>query len=107
MKDITQQWKALANKRKIKSEDIAALCIYRALVKNKGKEVAIAKLRKAFSPITNPIKLNNGAESYSALAYALRMVKYSQVLTWIDNEEDKNAIIAMSREISIRGKEIL
>lgn len=106
MKDIRQQWKALAEKREIKSEDIAALCIYRALVKNEGKEGAISRLRKSFNPVTNPVKIENGAAPYFALSTALWSVKYSTLLVWLD-EEDKAAVVALSKEIKIKGKEIL
>jgi hypothetical protein len=106
MKDIRQQWKALAEKREIKSEDIAALCIYRALVKNEGKEGAIARLRKSFNPVTNPVKIENGAAPYFALSTALWSVKYSTLLTWLD-EEGKTAVVALSKEIKIKDKEIL
>lgn len=106
MKDIRQQWKALAEKREIKSEDIAALCIYRALVKNEGKEGAILRLRKSFNPVTNPVKIENGAAPYFSLSTALWAVKYSTVLTWLD-ETEKQSLIAIAKEIKIKDKEIL
>lgn len=106
MNNISQQWKAFAKKREIKSGDIAALCIYRALAENEGKEGAIRRLRKSFSPITNPVKIENGAAPYFALSTALWSVKYSILLTWLD-EKDKNEIVSLSKEIKIKGKEIL
>lgn len=100
MKDIRQEWKALAANRAIRSEDIAALCIYRALVKNEGKEGAIARLKKSFKPITNPVKLDNGAQPYYSLATALFSVKYSKVAGWLD-EENKSTLVYISREINV------
>jgi hypothetical protein len=98
MKDIRQNWKALAAKRLITKEDIAALCIYRALVKEQGKEGCISRLRKSFIPITNQKKLNNGQYAYSSAYYALLHVKYSTVMSWID-EEDKEKVLALAKEI--------
>lgn len=87
MKDIRQNWKALAADRKIKSEDIAALCIYRALVKEQGIEGALSRLRKSFKPITNPIKLANGADPNLSLKNALWSTKYSAFKDWLPEEE--------------------
>lgn len=106
MKDIRQQWKALAQKREINREDIAALCIYRALVKEQGKEGAIFRLHKSFKPITNLVKLENGAYPYGALDIALWMIKRSTFITWLD-EEEKEKLLALAKEIKIKGKEIL
>lgn len=105
MKDIRQQWKALAAERKIKSEDIAALCIYRALVKNEGKEGAIARLRKSFNPVTNTIKIQNGAAPYYALSVSLWRVKHSSLFSWLSDEE-KETLVAISRDIKVRTGDI-
>jgi hypothetical protein len=106
MTDIRQQWKALAAERKITRGDIAALILYRTLVKGQGKEAAIAKLRKSFIPIANPIKLQNGAYPYGALESALWSVKYSTVFTWLQ-EDEKEKLVALAKEIKIKGSEIL
>jgi len=105
MKDIRQQWKALAADRKVTREDIAALCLYRALVKEQGKEGAISRLHKSFIPITNPIKIENGAHPYGALASALWMVKHSTFVTWLD-EEPKQALLTLAKEIKVVGGKI-
>lgn len=89
MKDIRQNWKALASDRKIKSEDIAALCIYRALVKEQGIEGALSRLHKSFKPITNPVKLANGADPTLSLKNALWSTKYSAFKEWLTEEEFK------------------
>jgi len=89
MKDIRQNWKALAADRNIKSEDIAALCIYRALVKEQGIEGALSRLRKSFKPITNPVKLANGADPDLALKNALWLTRYSALSKWLTEEEFK------------------
>jgi len=87
--DIRQQWKALAVNRTISKEDIAALCIYRALVKEQGKEGAISRLRKSFKPITNPVKLANGADPNFSLKMALWGTRHSVLITWLEPEEQK------------------
>lgn len=106
MTDIRQQWKALAAERKITREDIAALALYKTLFKGQGKEDAIARLRKSFISITNLIKLQNGAYPYGALESALWSVKYSAVYSWLQ-EDEKEKLVALAKEIKIRGSEIL
>jgi hypothetical protein len=106
MTDIRQQWKALAAERKITREDIAALALYKSIIKGQGKEDAIARLRKSFIPITNPIKLENGAYPYGALESALWSVKYSTVYSWLQ-EDEKEKLVALAKEIKIKGTEIL
>lgn len=98
MKDIRQNWKVLAATQTIKSEDIAALCIYRALVKEQGKEGALSRLHKSFKPITNPIKLANGADPYFSLKTSLWQVRYSSLHNWLEPEEQK-ALVDLSREL--------
>src|SRR5271165_4268355 len=75
--DIRPQWKVLAAKKEITSSDMAALHCYRALVKNEGKEGAIARLKKSFRPIHSSIKLSNGATPYQSLTISLQSLKYS------------------------------
>lgn len=112
MKDIRQQWKALASARKITARDIAALCVYRALLKSPdedgtrtaimqgyGKEGATARLLKAFKPVTNHIKLTNGVEPLESMLSSLRTVKYSEIYKWLD-EEDQKKLYDLSIEIS-------
>ena len=85
--DIRPQWKKLATERKITKEDIAALCLYRSLIKGGIKEDTLARLRKSFKPITNVTKLENGAYPWGSLQEALRMLKYSNVATWLTKDE--------------------
>jgi len=94
IKDIRPQWKALAAKREITKEDIAALCIYRAVFKGQIPEGAKTRLHKSFKPITSPIKLNNGADPHGALITALNSVKYSHFADWLDKEELQQLIDA-------------
>jgi len=94
IKDIRPQWKALAAKREITKEDIAALCIYRALYKGQIPEGAKTRLHKSFKPITNPVKLNNGAEPNAALMIAIHSIKYSHFADWLDKEELQQLIDA-------------
>ena len=89
MKDIRQQWKALAADRKITREDIAALCIYRAMVKEQIPEGAKSRLHKSFKPITNQTKLDNGAQPYAALESAVNCIEYSAFAGWLDETEMK------------------
>ena len=94
MKDIRTQWKALAAARNIKSEDIAALCIYRALLKEQVPEGAKSRLHKSFKPITNANKLANGAYPYGALETAVNSIRYSTFASWLDEEELKQLLEA-------------
>lgn len=93
-KDIRPQWKILAQERKITSEDIAALCIYRAMIKGQVPELAIAKLNKAYNPITNATKLANGAEPMYARQIAINSVKYSNLAKWLSPDELKALVAA-------------
>ena len=86
-KDIREQWKAHAAARKITKEDIAALCIYRALIKDQIPDGAKSRLHKSFQPITNAKKLANGAEPYGSLNASLNSIKYSIFAQWLDKEE--------------------
>ena len=104
-KDIRPQWKTLAQERKITKEDIAALCIYRSLIKGEGKEGAISRLKKAFKPVTNPVKIENGAYPFGSLQSALWSIKYSNIMDWLD-EPQKVAIIAIAKDIKISGGEL-
>ena len=89
LKDIRPLWKARAADRKITSSDIAALCIYRALVKDQVPEGAKTRLGKAFSPIKNEVKLANGAAPYAARDIAVAYIKYSIFAEWLDADEMK------------------
>lgn len=89
MKDVRQEWKAHAASKKITSQDIAALCIYRTLVKEQNEEAALSRLKKSFTPVTNPIKLANGANPTASLKNALWMVKNSVFVEWLTAEEYK------------------
>jgi hypothetical protein len=70
-------WKILADARTISAQDIAALCLLRSL-KSEDTENTKARLHRAFSPITNEIKLKNGSTPYGSLERALRWLKYSE-----------------------------
>lgn len=85
--DIRPQWRMLAKERKITKEDIAALCLYRSLIKGGIKEDTLARLRKSFKPISSQIKLDNGAYPYGSLQEAIRMVKYSNLAQWLTKDE--------------------
>lgn len=106
MKNIRQQWKAFATARKITSRDIAALCIYRSLLKRDeaipqgyGKEGAIKRLRKSFKPITNTVKLENGCTPFCTMVESLRLIKYSEVFKWLD-EADQKEMQALATELA-------
>jgi hypothetical protein len=101
--DIRPQWKELANKKAVSSSDMAALCIYRSLVKGQGKEGAISRLQKAFRPITNPIKIKNGALPHMAVKFALYSIPRSTVASWLTMEELK-ALAPMAQEIAKEWK---
>lgn len=81
-------WLRLANNKQIIAADVAALCIYLA-IRNKSESEsedditaleisdAASRLKRAFSPITNTVKLANGADPYYSLKLALFRSKYS------------------------------
>lgn len=87
MKDIRTLWKACAAAKEITSSDIAALCIYNSLRLEEDLEATKTRLRKSFTPISNPIKLDNGATPYGSLAQSLRSVKWSHFASWFPEEE--------------------
>ncbi len=93
-KDIRPQWKALAADRKITKEDIAALCIYRAVFKGQIPDGAKTRLQKSFTPITNQVKLENGADPYGAMTTAINSIRYSHFAEWLDKEELQQLIDA-------------
>lgn len=95
IKDIRPQWKALAAAREITKEDIAALCVYRALRKEQVPEGAKSRLHKSFKPITNKVKLENGAYPYGSLETALNSIKYSNFAKWLDEDELKQMLDAV------------
>lgn len=103
--DIWDKWKALAASREITKEDIAALCIYRSMIKGEGKEGAISRLRKSFTPISNLVKIENGAAPYFSLSEAIFFSKNSKLASWLAEDERKQ-LITITRDIKILGKEI-
>lgn len=105
MKDIRQNWKDLANAKAIRKEDILALCLYKTLFKEQGKEEAIVRIKKSFIPIENEIKLANGAEPYAALSSAMYSLRGSNVYFWLE-DADKEKLLTLAKEIKIRGKDI-
>lgn len=70
-------WKKLADAKLISAQDIAALCLLRSL-KSSDTENTKVRLHRAFTPITNKIKLENGAVPYGSLEKSLRWIKYSE-----------------------------
>lgn len=102
MKDIRTQWKALAAAKEITREDIAALCLYRTLFVDKDAVEAKARLFKSFAPITNKIKLENGAIPRESLRYALNSIKYSHVLQWLD-EDDRVKMLELAKATLMLG----
>lgn len=104
--DVRAKWKSLADSREITKEDIVALCIYRSMIHGEGKDGAISRLRKSFHPVTNPVKLENGAAPYLQLDLALFLSRRSVFVSWL-TEDEKNKLIAIAKEIKIRGKDIL
>lgn len=104
LKDIRPLWKARAAERKITKQDIAALCIYRAMIKGEVTEGAKSRLHKSFAPITNEVKLANGAAPYGSLETALYSIKYSCFAEWLDAEQLKQLMEAAkaTREAGIK-----
>jgi len=98
MLDIRPQWKKLSADKKIQASDMAALCIYRSYVKGEGKEGAISRLKKSFYPITNTVKLENGAAPNGALLSALWTIRNSTFISWLP-ETDAKYLIEIGKEI--------
>ena len=94
LKDIRPLWKARAAAREITRADIAALCVYRALIKGEVPDGAKSRLHKSFSPITNQVKLANGAKPYGSMEYALYAIKYSCFADWLDPDQLKQLMNA-------------
>jgi hypothetical protein len=67
--DITTIWKNRAAQKLNTASDHITYAILRAMMAKGEDKVAIAKhfLRKAFSPITRPTKLANGAQPFAAI----------------------------------------
>ena len=97
--DVRENWKALAADRKITSSDIAALCIYRSMLRGEGAAGAESRLRKSFFPITNQVKLDNGAAPFGSLRIALGLIRYSTFYTWLTTAE-QDAMWAIAKELS-------
>lgn len=84
-------WKKLANEKNIKYYDVAAYALIRAInsKSNEKLEVARALLLKAFTPITNENKLNNGAVPFQRLQWSLNWANWSVLLEELSPEEKK------------------
>jgi hypothetical protein len=86
MTNIRAFWKQLADKKEITRNDIAALCLLKALRKD-DPSLAVNYLKESFKPVTNTIKLANGAYPYYALWDALCGVTTCQVAQQLTVEE--------------------
>jgi hypothetical protein len=94
-------WKTLADAKKITSQDVAALCLLRSL-KSNDTENTRARLLRAFKPITNKIKLENGAAPFGALELALRWLKYSEFAKQLPEDTQKQ-MEALAKETLSKG----
>jgi hypothetical protein len=101
--DIRAKWKARAALKNIIKEDVSVLCIYRAVIAAEGKEGAIERLNKSFTPITNQNKLNNGAYPYFGVYSSLYGVRGCPVYNWLD-ETEKKAVLEIAKSIKATGK---
>jgi hypothetical protein len=88
MTNIREFWKQLANKKEITRADIAALCLLKAL---RQEDPALAKiyLNQSFKPITNTVKIANGAYPRYALWSALGSADSCQTSKQLTDEEKK------------------
>ena len=103
MKDIRQNWKTISSAKTITSTDVVALCIYRTLQQEESVAEALQRLKKSFTPITNSIKLANGATPHFSLRTTLAgfwYLKYnnSSLTRWLP-EENYEAVRAMALEL--------
>ena len=99
--EVKAIWKKLADARTITIQDIAALCLLRSLESGDTANIKI-RLRRAFSPITNKIKLDNGAAPYGSLERALRWVYSSEFAKQLP-EAIMEKIKAAAKEVLSKG----
>ena len=102
--DVRPLWKELASKKGITRSDMAALCIYRSSFKGEGIEGAKFRLLKSFSPVTNTIKLANGAAPYYAMYDALMYIHCSTFIKWLGIEETKSFMKVVQEILKERYK---
>jgi len=98
---VKEIWKKLANARTLTSQDAAALCLLRSL-KSDDTANTRARLLRAFSPITNKVKLENGAKPFGSLELALRWLKYSEFAKQLPEETQKQ-MEALAKETLSKG----
>lgn len=81
MVNIKKLWKTRADNKNIKAYDVAAYMIIRAIhAKTNDKlKVARALLQRAFTPITNENKLNNGCKPFDGLQRAINNAGRSEL----------------------------
>jgi len=103
--DIRAQWKALAAKKEITKEDMAALCLYRSLIKDQGLEGAVSRLKKSFSPLKNQVKIDNTDHIYGTMFRAIHMAKYSHLAKWITKKELDNLLVLVKATSDLRWKD--
>ena len=79
-------WKKLANEKKIKYYDVAAYALIKAIYSKSNEKLEVARglLLKAFTPITNANKLNNGARPFQSLEWSLNLLNYSELIRELD-----------------------
>lgn len=82
MENIKKLWKQLSDNKCATANDVAAYMIIRAIHSKSNDKIEVAKalLSRAFTPITNTNKLNNGCKPYDGLQRALIGTKYSRLL---------------------------
>lgn len=85
---IKTAWAELAAAKRIKDTDMAAYMITRAMFakSNDKLEVAKALLLRAFTPITNTNKLNNGCTAFEGLQRAIRYANWSPIAKLLEGE---------------------
>ena len=96
--DTRAKWKALAADRTITRSDVAARCVYLSIIRGEDIECVKARLLKAFWPITNKVKLDNGAAPYGSMKAAIWLIRYSTFYSWLTTEE-KNVIWKMAIDL--------
>ena len=107
---ITSSWKQFAAAKSIDKADIAALCIYRAILSGEyivssdriedTKNEAVRLLKKSFSPVSNQKKLQSGRHRYQGLLEALSQTSSSWIFSALPDDAQN---IFMGIVSQIRG----
>jgi len=104
MKNYREIFKDLARTKDVTASHMVDYCIYRAMTAKNEKQVPLvniadALLRKAFTPITRKIKLDNGREPYGRLVSILNIFKWRKDIIFLENDQERIVYDAIVKEL--------